>query len=116
MTTAKEEQNQRIQEVLKNCGDKGVNLETLAVFHELLRQGLSFPCDVIGKADLIRYILYDIENSRDDMFGLLGKLKLAENEKKEVMIPLCDLKAVDNRSTDFMILNDYGTWFVEAQA
>ena len=115
MTAPTDEQSERIEKILANCAEKDVNTETLAVFYQLLSQTLTLPCDVIGKADLERYVLYGLENSNDDMYGLLGKLKLASDEKKECVVPLCDLKAVDNRSVDFMLLHDYGTWFINSQ-
>jgi hypothetical protein len=115
MSKPTEEQTERIEKILANCTEKDVNTQTLSVFYQLLSQNLTLPCDVIGKADLERYILYDVENSNDDMYGLLGKLKLASDDKKECIVPLCDLKAVDNRSIDFLLLHDYGTWFVNYQ-
>ncbi|MBU2514634.1 hypothetical protein KJ966_25190 [bacterium] len=115
MGNSNEEQNIRIEKVLEKCKDKTVNKVTLAVFFSLLKQTLPLPCDVIGKEDLVRYTLCAIENSGDDMYGLLGSLQLAADEKKECIIPLCDLKAVNNRSLEFMLINDYATWFVNNQ-
>jgi hypothetical protein len=115
MSQETEDHSKRIKGILANCKDKGVNLETLTVFHLLLSQTLTLPCDVVSKADLERYVLYAIENSGDDMYGLLGKLRLMSNEKKKVVIPLCDLKAMDNRSIDYQLIQDYATWFVNSQ-
>lgn len=109
------DQEKRIEKVLEGCADKSVSTETLDAFYHVLLELLDMPCEVVGKADLVRYILCDVENSGDDMYGLLGKLKLASDEKQEHIIPLCDIKAVDNRSMEFALLNDYGTWFVNYQ-
>lgn len=109
------DQEKRIQEVLAGSAEKSVTAETLDAFYHHLLEMLSMPCDVVGKADLVRYVLVDIEDSGDDMYGLLGKLQLASDEKQEHVIPLCDIKAVDNRSLEFVMLNDYSTWFVNSQ-
>ncbi len=110
-----EEQIKRAEKILAECKDKSVNEETLKTFHGFLAHTLSFPCEVIGKQDLVRYVMYDIENPNDDMYGILGKLKIMGDEKKECIVPLCDLKAMDNRSLDFQLINDYGIWFVNSQ-
>ena len=115
MSKKNDEQAKRIEGILSNCEDKEINTKTLAVFYKLLNQGLSLPCDVIGKVDLERYVLHTIENSGDSMYGLLGNLKMLADEKKECVVPLCDLKAVDNRSIEFILLHDYGTWFIDSQ-
>ena len=116
MTNSNEEQNERIEKVLENCTDKSVNAETLTVFHSLLAHALAIPCEVIGKQDLIRYTLQAVENTGDDMYGLLGKMEMdTDDGKKECLIPLCDVKAVDNRSLEFALINDYTTWFINNQ-
>ena len=111
----KTDQEKRIEGILANCQAKNVNGETLAVFYQLLKQALALPCDVVSIADLEKYELYAIENSGDDFYGLLGKLKQAGDKKKEYVIPLCDLKAADNRSVEYMLIQDYASWFVNAQ-
>lgn len=110
-----EESAERTEKILVNCQEKSVNKETLEAFFAFLKQTMTFPCEVIGKADLVKYILYDIENSGDDMYGILGKLRLMDDQKKECIVPLCDLKAMDNRSLEFVILFDYANWFVNSQ-
>lgn len=116
MSQESTDHTQRIAGILINCKDKGVNLETLTVFHQLLSRALTLPCDVVCKADSEKYVLYAVENSGDDMYGLLGKLRLMSNEKKKCVIPLCDLKAMDNRTIDYQLLQDYATWFVGSQS
>lgn len=110
-----QDQAKRIEKILANCPDKNVNEKTLAAFHYFLKETLPLPCEVIGKADLIKYHLYAIENSHDDMYGILAKLKLQDNEKEECIIPLCDIKGVYNRSLEFVLIDDYSTWFVNSQ-
>lgn len=115
MTYKNEEQAKRIEAILEDCTDKKVNPETLAVFHTLLQHVLTLPCDVVEKAELAKYELYAIENSGDEMFGLLGKVREADDKKKEVVIPVCDLRAADNRSKEYKALDDYSTWFINSQ-
>ena len=109
------DQEKRINDVLSNCADQSVSQETLEAFFRYLNEILSFPCEVVGKADLVRYTLCGVENSGDEMYGLLARLTHVANEKQECVIPLCDLKAVDNRSLEFALIHDYATWFVNSQ-
>jgi hypothetical protein len=108
-------QTERIQQVLGEFEDLSVKMETVEVFYNHLTEKINMPCDVVSIGEYEKYQLYGIENSNDELFGLLGKVKLLTDEKKESVIPLCDLKAVDNRSESFDLLSDYATWFVNNQ-
>lgn len=105
----------RIKAALSNYEDIAVRPETIQTFMTFLRDNLEFPCEVVTAGEFERYRLEDIEDSNDELFGLLGKVKLLSDEKKGTMIPLCDLRAVDNRSHNFQLLNDYSTWFINYQ-
>ncbi len=108
-------QTERIKRVLGAFEDLSVKMETIEVFYNYLTEKMNMPCDVVSVGEYEKYQLYGIENSNDELFGLLGKVKLISDEKKESVIPLCDLKAVDNRSESFNLLSDYATWFVNHQ-
>jgi len=108
-------QTERIHSVLEAFEDISVKMETIEVFYNYLTEKMNMPCDVVSVGEYERYQLFGLENSNDELFGLLGKVKLLSDEKKESVIPLCDLKAVDNRSESFNLLGDYATWFVNHQ-
>lgn len=108
-------QSNRIQAVLESFDDISVRTETIQAYLAFLKTHVSLPCEVITVSEFERYHLNDVEDSNVDLFGLLGNVNLVSDEKKHTKIPLCDLKAVDNRSDNFELLNDYATWFVHHQ-
>jgi len=108
-------QSDRIKKVLNGCANLSVGSETMQVYFLYLSENLNLPCDVVTASEYEKYQLELLENSEDDLFGLLGKVKLLSDERKISMIPLCDLRAVNNRSENFEILNDYAAWFINYQ-
>ncbi|MBT4091169.1 MAG: hypothetical protein HN580_22920 [Deltaproteobacteria bacterium] len=113
--TKKSNQTDRIKTVLKECDTFSVSKETLQAYFLFLSKNLSLPCDVVTANEYERYKLDLIDNSKDEFFGLLGKVRLLSDEKKHSIIPLCDLKAANNRSENFEMLNDYAAWFINHQ-
>ncbi len=108
-------QLERIQAVLDSFDDITVTPDTIEAFCCFLSVKMQFPCDVVTKSEFERYRLDEIENSNDELFGLLGNVTLVSDEKQKTKIPLCDLRAADNRSQNFELLNDYSTWFIHHQ-
>lgn len=108
-------QMERVKAALQECDKLSVSTETVQVFFDFLSDNLSLPCDVITAGEFERYQLDYIKNSGDILFGLLGKVRLLSDESKQSLIPLCDLKAVNNRSKNFQLLNDYTAWFIAHQ-
>lgn len=104
-----------IQAALAAFDDITVRPDTIQAFLKFLLTNINLPCEVVTAGEFERYRLEDIEDSNDELFGLLGCVKLLSDEKKGTKIPLCDLKAADNRSRNFELLNDYATWFVQYQ-
>ena len=43
-----------------------------------------------------------------DLYGLIVELKAG---KRTLQFPLCDLEALDQKSANFQLLDDYATWF-----
>lgn len=111
----KSDRSDRIQAVLASFDDMSVRAETIKVFLDFLKKNLSLPCEVVTAGEFEKYHLDDIEDSNDDLFGLLGNVRLQSNENVQTKIPLCDLKPVDNRSKNFELLSDYADWFVNHQ-
>lgn len=108
-------QLERIQAALDAFDDITVTPDTIQAFHVFLTEKMDMPCDVVTKGEFERYRLDTIENSNDELFGLLGIVTLLSDEKKTTKIPLCDLRGVDNRSRIYELLNDYSTWFIHHQ-
>ncbi|MBU2645468.1 hypothetical protein KKI24_12245 [bacterium] len=106
---------ERVAAVLKDCDNYTVGLETIQTFFAFLSENLKLPCEVVTAGEYERYQLDAINNSENELFGLLGKVKLLADDKRLSMIPLCDLKAVDNRSKNFDLLNTYAEWFINYQ-
>ena len=100
---------------LEDFEDISVRPETIQAFQTFLTENLSMPCEVVTSTEFDRYQLDNIEDSNNDLFGLLGCVKPAGDEKKQLKIPLCDLRSVDNRSENFILLNSYASWFINNQ-
>ena len=109
------EQEKRIEEVLEESAVKTVNPETIAIFFDHLNNSLALPCEVIMAGDDEKYLLDEIQNPDDEMYGILGKLCLMTEDAKETLAPLCDIKTVDNRSENAPFLSDFAYWFINAQ-
>jgi retron-type reverse transcriptase len=52
-----------------------------------------------------------VDNYYDDDYGLFAKVTRI-SDKKRFQIPLADLKAIDEKSNNYQILDDYSVWFV----
>ena len=108
-------QDERIEAILKKFEKKEVTAETISAFTKYLGSQLEYPGEVFCPEENEYYILYELEDSGEELYGTLAKLKLASDERRQSIMPLCDLRAVDNRSRNFQLINDYSTWFVNYQ-
>jgi hypothetical protein len=115
MNEESSEQESRIDEVLKECDGWAVNSKTIETFLNHLNKYLDFPFEVIGLEDDVEYQLYEIEDSGDTMYGLTGNVKLLSNKRRRLVVALCDLEAVDERSKNYELLDDYSVWYCNSQ-
>ena len=109
------EQENRIAEVLSESEVKTVTEETLLIFHDFLIDNLELPCEVVVAGEDENFMLDDIQDSGDDLYGILGSISEIKKDPKVTLVPLCDVKALDNRSKNAEILEDYAFWFINAQ-
>jgi hypothetical protein len=52
-----------------------------------------------------------IDNYYNENYGLFAKVTRV-SDKKRFMIPLADLKVIDEKSDNYQILDDYSVWVV----
>ncbi len=109
------DQEKRIDEVLKNCDGWAVDSERVDAFYDYLNKNLGLPCEVINMEDDEEYVLYEIEDSGDTMYGLTGNVRLMSDKRRKLVLALCDLKAIDKDSKNFELLDDYSVWFCNSQ-
>jgi len=115
MNSESSNQEDRIEAVLKKFKDITVSENTISAFEHFLNDQLEFPGEVFCPEENEYYLLYEIEDSGEELYGILAKLKLVSDERRETVMPLCDLRAVDNRSKNYQLINDYSSWFINYQ-
>lgn len=102
-----DEQDLRIAAVFESDNPPEVDDESLEHYLDYLEQNLTLPCAVKnterrGKGDLI---LVALESHFETHYGLFGLVKGGE------VHPLVDLEALDRKSANHQLLNDYAVWF-----
>jgi hypothetical protein len=132
-----DEQERRIARILGEGGIPKVNNKTLKIYLAYLKKNLEFPCYLTGMEDFSweeRYIfghgskteyeeLKKTQPSYKDTFELLGFDDAVEedgifanvkrvSDKKEFTLPLFELKATDEKSNNYQLLDDFSLWFV----
>ena len=121
--------------------DADVTTVTLTRFFSYLKENIKMPCKLTGIEDLgcfsweeyytfgpgskreynklkrkypsytDAYELISFENDTDEESGILVNVRRI-SDKKKFTLPLADLEAVDKKSKDGLILDDYAVWFV----
>ncbi len=59
--------------------------------------------------DLI--LILDPDEYDDDSYGLFAKVR-SVSDRKQFIIPLCDLETTDKKSKNHGLLDDYSCWYV----
>ncbi len=132
-----DQQEKRIAKTLGKREVPDVNEATLEKYLAYLKKGLKFPYMLTGIEDFSweeRYVLgygSSAEYERlkktkpsytdtfellelpeaDDHYGIMAKVKRV-TDKKGFTLPLSDLEATDEASTNYELLDDYSVWFV----
>ena len=130
-------QEQRITEIL-GTDNLIVTLESLTLYRDYLRKNLDTPCTMTGiegfpweekyvfgyddkteyetlkkkqpsYADI--YELKRFEDLIDEGTGILVKVKRVDDNQRFIL-DLASLKAIDETSKNYALLNDYSIWFV----
>ncbi len=109
------EQGKRIRQVLEDV-DEGDEMGAFEAWLEYLETHLKLPFEAIISAyeergplragDRVKVVEITGE---EDLYGVLVKVKAG---RKSYIFPLCRLDAVDKRSGNFTLVDDYGVWFV----
>ena len=131
-------QEKRIEQILQNeADDLSVRIETLDIYWEFLQDNLSLPVEltgiedfsweefyVFGPGDKTEYeelkktrpsytdvfIMKRLDDHYDEDNGLFARVT-RKSDKKKFQIPLAELKAVDKKSKNYQLLDDYAGWF-----
>jgi hypothetical protein len=133
------EQEKRIEQVFNNTfNDISRRLETLEHYNSFLEEKLNFPVRLTGIEDFSWEEFYllgpgdkgeyekltqtqpsytnvfsmsKISSHCDKHYGWFAKAtRLADNKRFE--LPLADLKAVEKKSDDYLLLHDYSVWVI----
>jgi hypothetical protein len=130
-------QEQRIVEIL-GVDNLVVTLKSLTLYRDYLRKNLDTPCIIIGVESFPwkeKYIvgyddktdyealkkkqpshtdIYELKRFEDpinEVVGITVKVKRV-NDNQRFIIDLAWLKAVDETSKNYTLLDDYSVWFV----
>lgn len=133
-----EEQERRIAQILGQRKVPGVTPATLKKYLDFLKRELEYPFQLTGIEDFQweeRYVmgfdsqaeyqklkktrpsytdtyeLLALNEEIDDYYGLLAKVKRV-SDKKSFELPLADLKATEEGSKNYRLLDDFSVWFV----
>jgi len=130
-------QEKRIELVFpETYKDISRRMETIAIYREYLEKNLKFPVKltgiedfdweefyVMGPGDVNEYnelkktnpSFTDIYNlnqigKADEYYGILAALTRV-SDKKRFTLPLADLTAIDQRTKNYQLIDDYAVWF-----
>ena len=134
-----DEQEKRIREVFsKDMEDIDKREETIELYKEYLEKNIEYPVKLTGIEDFDWeefyifgpgskkeyeelkknqpsykdvFILNKIDDEIMEDYGVFVKVT-REKDSKKFVIPLADLKAVDIKSGNYKLLDDYSVWFV----
>lgn len=115
MTDSNSSQKKRVEAIFIDLEDLTVSDETMALYFDHLKEYLSLPFDVLVKGEDKKRIIDGVQESGDELYGLLGNVRDSSDDARAELIPLCDLRAVDNRSPNADLLMDYEFWFINYQ-
>lgn len=117
----------------------GVPGTTLKKYLKYLKQHVEFPCQLTGIEDFDweefyvfgpgskreyeelketqpsykdRFSLIDFVDNLDDWEAGIFVVVRRESDRKKFVLPLADLKAINKKSQNYQLLDDYSVWFV----
>jgi hypothetical protein len=107
-------QGQRIQQILRKVNEDD-DLEAFEAWQEYLEAHLKLPFDAVVSeyqergplqaGDQVKVVGFE---GVEDLYGVLVNIKAGRNS---YVFPLCDLKAVNEKSANFTLTDDYAVWF-----
>ena len=140
-TLEREQQDQRIADIFDTQKVPKVTEETLALYLDYLKQHLEVPCQLTGiesrgcfsweesyifgrrrpkeyaqrkkqqPSYTDTYALLRFEEAYDAYEGIDVQVKRI-SDKKRFVLPLAALKATEEQSNNYQLLDDYVVWFV----
>jgi hypothetical protein len=103
-----------IQKILQGV-DEDDDLEAFEAWQEYLEAHLKLPYDAVVSEYQERGPLQSGDQVKvfgfegvEDLYGVLVNIKAGRNS---YVFPLCDLKAVNEKSVNFTLTDDYAVWF-----
>lgn len=137
---SQDDEEERILSIL-NSDDSSVNEDNQRIYFEYLRKNVQKPCILTGMEDFDweepyllggwsqkehaklkltqpsytdQFELIGFVDEIDDWKGILVKVKrVADNKKFE--LPLWDLKVIDDKSPNYLLVSDYSSWMTNYQ-
>ena len=113
------DQGKRIQEVLSRKSNPDTEYDPENMWMEYLQDVLTFPFEAEVAEYQERAVLHlgdrvEVVNiaGYDDLYGVLVNFR---SHVEEDVFPLCDLKTVDEESSNSQPIMDYATWFANRQ-
>ena len=132
---SQDDEEERISSIL-NSEDYSVNEENQIIYFEYLGKNIQKPCIMTGMEDFDweepyvlggwsqkeykklkltkpsytdQFELISFVDEIDDWKGIFVKVKrLSDNKKFD--LPLWDLKVIDNKSPNYLLISDYSSW------
>ena len=108
------EEGLRIGAVLE-AADRNDDMQCFDVWHKHIDSALSFPIQAIVSESEDNGLLKEGAkvaitslSTIAERYGIIANVKWNDTNYE---FPLCDLEVIDNKSTDFQLINDYGIWF-----
>lgn len=131
-------QQKRIAALFRSTEVPSVSDKTLKIYLDYLKSHLHQPCQQTGTEDFgweefyvfgpgskqeyerlkktrasykDTFELLNLDDNIDENYGILANVKRI-SDKRKFALPLADLKAKDNNSENYQLLNDFSVWFV----
>jgi len=107
-------QDQRIHQILRDV-DEDDDLEAFEAWQEYLKARLKLPFEAVvseyqergplQSGDRVTVVGFE---GVEDLYGVLVNIKAGRNS---YVFPLCDLKAINEKSANYILTDDYAVWF-----
>lgn len=108
------DQFERIDKILEGVEEDDY-LNCAKTWMEYLQENLRFPFDAVifepqdeGPLKYGDKLLVKKIDSFDDLYGVIGEVSF---KGKKYHFPMCDLQVIDEKSPNYMPLDDYVIWF-----
>ncbi len=107
------DQENRIGNILGDFDSWAVSRDTVKAFLTYINENITLPCEVTNMEydDGEKYLIIEIEDIGDTMYGLTCNVKPVANKRRRLVFALAELVATDKESKNYEILDDYSVWF-----